>query len=182
MKRIAVLGGPKVGKTASIWQYAHGQFPPPSPSVTETESKSKSKSKSQTQTQTQTQTPKFIIQENTIQEGDHGYLVLFDVTNRESFTDHAVTWLQTATSFSRQVVLVATKMDLVDVDPAAREIPYPEAVALARLYRVMYIETGAAIHGSARAPYDVLDTIITMLPPPPPASSPSSTSSKCIVC
>lgn len=179
MKRIAVLGGPKVGKTASIWQYAHGQFPPPSPSVTESESKSKSKS------QTQTQTPKFIIRENTIQEGDHGYLVLFDVTNRESFTDHAVTWLQTATSFSRQVVLVATKMDLVDVDPAAREIPYPEAVALARLYRVMYIETGAAIHGSARAPYDVLDTIITMLPPPPPASSSSyttSTSSKCIVC
>lgn len=134
---MAVLGGPKVGKTASIQQFVHGIFPPSAVNANAGSS------------------APLYISENAVEVGD-GCLVLFDVTNRESFTDHAVTWLQTAASFSRSIVLVATKMDLVDKDPAARTVPYEEAVALARLFRAMYIETAASSHGSARAPYDAL--------------------------
>ena len=74
--------------------------------------------------------------------GVHGVVLVYDVTNRESF-EHILTWLaelQRYVSYGDIVkLLVANKIDLGD----ARVVLKSEGVALARESGMVYIETSA---------------------------------------
>lgn len=74
--------------------------------------------------------------------GSHGILMLYDMTNRESFTN-VDKWMQQIKDnigdTNPCIVLVANKTDLED----ARKITKAEGQRLARKYNIQYFETSA---------------------------------------
>ena len=74
--------------------------------------------------------------------GSHGILMLYDMTNRESFTN-VDKWMQQIKDnigdTNPCIVLVANKTDLED----ARKVTKAEGQRLARKYKIPYFETSA---------------------------------------
>ncbi len=73
--------------------------------------------------------------------GAHGIVIVYDITNRESFTNLEM-WLNEVRNYSSsqvQLILVGTKTDLAD----KRQVQYTEALEFAETHGMEYIETSA---------------------------------------
>ena len=85
---------------------------------------------------------KFIPLDSPYYQGNHGIMVMFDCTDRKSFTEVPLHFNQIEQLFAAkttQKMLVATKIDLAD----QRKISFEEAKQLADNLGVPYIETSA---------------------------------------
>ena len=72
--------------------------------------------------------------------GSHGIIIVFDITNRDSF-NNIRNWLYEINKYSENVcnILVGNKIDLDD----KREITYKEAKDFADIHNLIYIEVSA---------------------------------------
>jgi Ras-related protein Rab-1A len=73
--------------------------------------------------------------------GAHGIMLVFDITNLDSFTNLNI-WLNEVQNYAKEDVrkiLIGTKSDLVD----KRKVPYADAVEYAREHGMDYVETSA---------------------------------------
>lgn len=74
--------------------------------------------------------------------GAHGILLVFDITNPESFVN-LTSWLKEVTNYASETVnliLVGTKSDLA---ADKRKISYTDAIEFAKAHNMEYIETSA---------------------------------------
>ena len=77
--------------------------------------------------------------------GAMGALVLYDVTNRESY-DHIPNWIEEARSLAARdvvVMLIGNKVDLADAQEGARQVPFLESSGLAQEHHTMLLESSA---------------------------------------
>eukprot|EP00731_Ephydatia_muelleri_P000214 Em0001g214a len=76
----------------------------------------------------------------------HGVLVVYDITNAESF-DHVIHWLEDVkkyTGLDVHIVLVGTKLDLAVHHPHLRQVTQEEVLALAKSRHITHtLETSA---------------------------------------
>lgn len=73
--------------------------------------------------------------------GAHGIMLVFDITNPESF-DNLNQWLKEVDNYAKEdarKILVGTKSDLAD----KRKVAYADAVEYAKLHGMDYVETSA---------------------------------------
>ena len=73
--------------------------------------------------------------------GSHGILVVYDITDRESF-ENIKTWMQEIEKYTQDnviLILVGNKCDMNE----KREVRYEEGQNLARYYKINFIETSA---------------------------------------
>jgi Ras-related protein Rab-1A len=73
--------------------------------------------------------------------GSHGIIIIFDITNRESF-NNIRNWIYEINNYSENTcnILVGNKLDLID----KREITYKEAKEFAAMHDLTYIEVSAS--------------------------------------
>ena len=73
--------------------------------------------------------------------GSHGIIIVFDITNRNSF-DNIRNWIYEINNYSENTcnILVGNKLDLID----KREITYKEAKEFAAMHDLTYIEVSAS--------------------------------------
>ena len=77
--------------------------------------------------------------------GAMGAVVVYDVTNRESY-DNLPTWIEGCRSLaSKDVVLmlVGNKVDLAEAQEGARQVPFLESSQLAQEHHTMLLESSA---------------------------------------
>lgn len=77
--------------------------------------------------------------------GAMGALVLYDVTNRESY-DHLPTWIEEARTLAAKdvvIMLVGNKVDLAEAQDGARQVPFLESSQLAQDHHAMLLESSA---------------------------------------
>lgn len=73
--------------------------------------------------------------------GAHGIIVVYDITDRESF-ENVKTWMQEIEKYAQENVnrlLVGNKCDMGD----KRQVSFEEGLELAKSYRINFIETSA---------------------------------------
>ncbi|MHA1731280.1 MAG: GTP-binding protein, partial [Promethearchaeota archaeon] len=96
--------------------------------------------------------------------GAMGALVLFDVTNRESF-DHVPNWLEEVNQNVGEVpmVLVGNKADLVD----ERQVTFEEGKAMADRFGMLYLESSAKTGEGVGDCFAVLGALMIGIEPTP---------------
>jgi Ras-related protein Rab-1A len=85
--------------------------------------------------------------------GSHGIILVFDITNRNSF-DNIRNWIYEINNHTENTcnILVGNKVDLID----KREITYEEAKEFADIYGLTYIEVSASNNINIHNVFDFL--------------------------
>jgi len=88
----------------------------------------------------------------------HGALLFFDLTDRGTF-EHVLFWLNKIADHAEEdtiVMLIGNKSDLVEENPASRQVTTQEAQDFARKYGLLYNETSAKTGSNVKEAFNEL--------------------------
>ena len=91
-----------------------------------------------------------------------GFILLFDITNKESFDILKEKYQKIIKGKHRKevpIVLVGNKVDL----ESERKVPFEEAARLAYSLKIQYIEASAFFNLNCKEPFEILSKEILML-------------------